>query len=145
MGHHLIKTWSSTQTLVSLSSGEAEFYALVKGVCEGLGIVGLNQDLGGARLRVVLSTDSSVAKGIACRRGCGRVKHLETRTLWIQDHTNKGHVKVLKVHGETNVADLLTKFLNARKLDALMESTPTTFGSGRSALIPELQGKPSGT
>ena len=31
IGSHCIRTYSSTQTLVSLSSGEAEYYGLVKG------------------------------------------------------------------------------------------------------------------
>ena len=30
LGKHLIKSWSSTQGLVSLSSGEAEFYGVTK-------------------------------------------------------------------------------------------------------------------
>ena len=36
-GSHLLKTWSSTQNVVALSSGEAEFYGLVKGASQGLG------------------------------------------------------------------------------------------------------------
>ena len=35
---HLIKSWSSTQATLSLSSGEAEHYALVRGVGTGLGL-----------------------------------------------------------------------------------------------------------
>ena len=38
LGMHLIKTWSVTQSVVSLSSGEAEYYGLVKGASVGLGI-----------------------------------------------------------------------------------------------------------
>ena len=30
-GLHCVKTWSSTQAIISLSSGEAEYYGLVKG------------------------------------------------------------------------------------------------------------------
>ena len=30
LGNHLIKSWSSTQSLIALSSGEAEFYGVVK-------------------------------------------------------------------------------------------------------------------
>ena len=32
-GSHLLKTWASTQTVVALSSGEAEYYGEVKGMC----------------------------------------------------------------------------------------------------------------
>ena len=30
LGNHMIKFWSSSQPVIALSSGEAEFYALVK-------------------------------------------------------------------------------------------------------------------
>ena len=66
LGRHLIKSWSSTQGLVSLSSGEAEFYGVTKAAGIALGYKSLLRDLGvKARLRVW--TDSSATVGI-----CGR-------------------------------------------------------------------------
>ena len=41
-----LKSWSSTQATVAMSSGEAEYYALVKGAAEGLGMQALMKDLG---------------------------------------------------------------------------------------------------
>ena len=38
LGSHLIKSWSSTQDIVALSSGEAEYYGIVKGAAQGFGI-----------------------------------------------------------------------------------------------------------
>ncbi len=38
IGGHLVKSWSSTQSTLSFSSGEAEHYALVRGVGTGLGL-----------------------------------------------------------------------------------------------------------
>ena len=35
-GTHLIKSWSTTQGVVALSSGEPEDYGLIKGTSEGL-------------------------------------------------------------------------------------------------------------
>ena len=109
LGDHLIKTWASTQTVVALSSGEAEYYGVTKGACEGLGIVGLLEDLGDQRVPVEVLTDSSAAKGIASRRGVGKVKHLETRTLWVQDQVDRGRIQMRKVPGDTNPADVLTE------------------------------------
>ena len=40
-GKCVIKTWSSTQSVVALSSGEAEYYALVNRASHGIGLVGL--------------------------------------------------------------------------------------------------------
>ena len=37
VGAHLIKSWCSTQAVISLSSGEAEFYGVVKASGIGLG------------------------------------------------------------------------------------------------------------
>ena len=75
-GSHLFKTWTSTQTVVALSSGEAEYYGVVKGMCEAFGIKGMAKDMG-FDFSITLSTDSSAVKGIATRKGLGNVKHLE--------------------------------------------------------------------
>ena len=45
-GTHLLKTWSSTQKVVSLSSGEVKYYALVKGASQGLGVKAMLDELG---------------------------------------------------------------------------------------------------
>ena len=72
-GSHLLKTWASTQTVVALSSGEAEYCGVVKGMCEALGIKGIAKDVG-LDFSITLSTDSSAAKGIATRKGLEKVK-----------------------------------------------------------------------
>ena len=46
LGKHLIKSWSSTQTSISLSSGEAEFYGVVKASGISLGYQALLRDIG---------------------------------------------------------------------------------------------------
>ena len=43
LGAHTIKTWSSTQTGVALSSGEAELNGVLKGSAMGLGFQSLLQ------------------------------------------------------------------------------------------------------
>ena len=82
MGKHLIKSWSTTQTVVALSSGEAEYYGVAKGACEGIGLVGLVEDLLGIRLKIKLSTDSSAAKGIATIMGA---RPSRTRTHYYRE------------------------------------------------------------
>ena len=37
-GQHCIKNWSSTQAIIALSSGEAEYYGVVKASSVGLGV-----------------------------------------------------------------------------------------------------------
>lgn len=43
---HLVKSWSSTQAVISHSSGEAEFYGVVKASGIGLGYQAFLGDLG---------------------------------------------------------------------------------------------------
>ena len=59
-------------------------------------------------MRFVLLTDSSAAKGIVMRQGAGKVKHLDIKSLWIQERENIGDLKVLKVPRLENWSDLLT-------------------------------------
>ena len=42
----ILKTWSSTQASVAQSSGEAEYYALVRAASESLGMQSLMRDMG---------------------------------------------------------------------------------------------------
>ena len=57
LGKHVIKTWSSTQAVVTRSSGEAEYYGVTRGACEGIGILGLISDLNGHTMKINLSND----------------------------------------------------------------------------------------
>ena len=45
-GKHLLKSTSTTQAVVSLSSAEADFYAAVKAAAAGIGCVSMMRDLG---------------------------------------------------------------------------------------------------
>ena len=46
LGSHVIKGWSNTQSIVTLSSGESEYYGLVRGSSVALGTKSLLEDLG---------------------------------------------------------------------------------------------------
>ena len=45
-GHHVLKTWSTTQATVALIFAEAELYVLVKGGAQMLGMLAIARDLG---------------------------------------------------------------------------------------------------
>ena len=66
-GSHVIRTWSTTQSAIAMSSGEAEYYSMVKGSSMGLGIKSIASDLGVVMQVVNVKTDASAAKGIASR------------------------------------------------------------------------------
>ena len=112
-GGHCIKAWSCTQGAIALSSAEAEFYAMVDAVLKAKWLTTVSQEMG-MRTKVsqiVLGTDSSAAKSFVCRRGLGRMRHIEIRDLWLQKEVLNGLVRVVKIPGESNPADLMTKYL----------------------------------
>ena len=63
VGTHLLKSWSSTQPIIILSSGEAELHAVVKAGANGMGMLPLLLDLG-VRLYLNFWTDSIATQGI---------------------------------------------------------------------------------
>ena len=139
IGGHCIRTWSSTQPSVTLSSGEAEFYGVVKAAGAGLGHQSLMDDLG-IHLPVRVWTDSSAALGIASRSGLGKLRHLETHTLWVQEAVRTGKIELRKVWGEVNPADLFTKHLPSReKVHQLLGLFGCEYRSGRAAAAPLLR------
>jgi hypothetical protein len=153
IGRHVIRTWSSTQPSVTLSSGEAEFYGLVKAAGAGLGHQSIMSDFG-LKVPVRVWTDSSAAIGISSRSGLGKLRHLETHTLWVQEKVRTGAIQVRKVRGEVNPADLFTKHLpSSVKIAQLVKLFGCDYREGRSAAAPLLRpaeftegegGQPSG-
>ena len=112
-GKHTIKTWSKTQTLLALSSGESESYAALKASAEGLGMMSLLKDFG----RVVTGEvwgDASAALGIIHRKGLGRTRHIDTGLLWIQQTAADKGLKYNTILGTENPADLMTRILVSR-------------------------------
>jgi hypothetical protein len=134
-----MKHWSSTQPSTALSSGEAEFGGVVRGSGQGLGYQALLKDLGvDVPLRVW--TDSSAAIGICSRQGLGKLRHLDTHTLWVQQAVRTGRVDLRKVDGDVNPADLLTKHsLSRDRLLKLVELFNCKYIGGRAASAPQLR------
>ena len=106
LGTHMIKSYSSTQGVVALSSGEAEYYGLSKGASIAPGTMGMCSDMG-VNFNVHISTDASAAMRI----GLGKVRHLETTQLWLQEKVADGTIKISKIKGVDNSADAMTKYL----------------------------------
>ena len=139
LGRHLIKSWSSTQGPVSLSSGEAEFYGVVKAAGVTLGYQALLEDLG-VKIPVRVWTDSTATMGICGRQGLGKLRHVDTRSLWIQQRVRDGSIELRKVRGEVNPADLFTKHLqSADRVEDLLELMGCQYVAGRAEGAPQLR------
>ena len=142
LGTHCIKSWSSTQAHIALSSAEAEYYAMVKGASNALGVAGMLKDMGVpvgvALIEISLYSDASAALGIAQRRGLGKVRHVELQELWLQHHIAKGTIKVFKVKGEHNISDSLTKHSTAERIEQTMYHADQIIAEGRHDIMPKV-------
>ena len=116
IGQHPLKTWSVTQITVATSSAEAELYAMSEGASRGLGMKTILQELNVEMSLLVIWTDSAAAKAFVSTRGLGRMRHLEVKDLWMQELVRNGRMKILKVRGDRNPADVLTKYLDRATL-----------------------------
>ena len=131
--------WCEPKLVYSLSSGEAEFNGVVKGAGMGLGFLSLLADLG-IKAPVRVWTDSLAAIGICSRQGLGKLRHIDTHTLRVQQAVRTGRIDLRKVAGVANPADLFTKHsLSRGRIRALVQ----LFDSGRAVqLMPHSSGAP---
>ena len=85
-------------------------------------------------------TDSSAALEIASRSGLGKLRHLETHTLWLQEKVRTGAILVKKVRGEVNPADIFTKHFPSREqVHQLLNLFGCEYRQGRAASAPLLR------
>ena len=145
IGSHVVKFWSSTQARLALSSGEAEYYGVVRAAGIGLGQQALYRDAG-LEVPIRIWTDSSAAMGTSARQGLGKLRHLECHSLWLQQRLRRKQFELLKVPGEENPADLFTKHLESeKKLMQFISLFNCQMRGGRAASAPLLkrdQGQP---
>ena len=136
-GSHVLKTWSSTQATVSLSSAEAELYALVKGASQTLGMMSVGRDLG-LDMHATVHSDAAAALGIIQRQGVGKLRHIATQYLWIQERTRAEDFDIAKVLGDDNPADVLTKNVSAELLHKHLETLGVEIRHDRAGGAPQL-------
>ena len=106
---------SRTQQTLALSSGEAELYAIGTSILESLHLKHFMLESGLIKhCNITVLTDSSAAKSMATRFGATkRTRHIELRFLYLQHLIRDGIVKLQKVQGTQNIADLLTKYITS--------------------------------
>ena len=133
----MLRTWSSTQSVIALSSGEAELYATVKGATVLKGAMSSAKDYGEV-LDGILGTDSSAAMGMVHRRGLGKVRHIDVQYLWIQEGIHNKDFSIEKVAGHENCADLMTKYLDEATMMRHMQTLNLEYREGRAAIAPKV-------
>eukprot|EP00972_Heterocapsa_arctica_P074978 11066189-Heterocapsa_arctica.AAC.1 len=73
------------------------------------------------KYKLVAYVDSSSTQALSLKRGVGRMKHLDTRLLWLQDLVREKKLIVEKIPTLVNPADLLTKHMACQRYQALMQ------------------------
>ena len=136
-GSHCIKHWSTTQPTIALSSGEAELGGLCKGAANAIGLRSVARDLG-ISLRLRIRSDATAALGIARRLGIGKIRHLDTSLLWIQQKIKQKDLSVDKVLGADNPADCLTKHVDRATMLKHLAAMGLEYEDGRADSAPQL-------
>ena len=111
---------------MALSSAEAELYGLVKASAETMGLISMYKDLG-THMNGVVKGDASVALAIVARRGLGKLRHLDTNYLWIQEKAAKDDLNMKKVAGVDDGADQFTKTLSWNEIQSHIHKLSSQF------------------
>ncbi|CAE7030618.1 RE1 [Symbiodinium sp. CCMP2592] len=111
---YCVKGYSRLQTVVALSSAEAELFAIAEAAKEIAGLGQLASHIWGEIAKpLAIYTDSASARQIAGMEGfLRRMRHVDIRLCFIQDRVHQNELVINGVAGEENVSDLLTKNLN---------------------------------
>ena len=109
---------SRGQASVALSSCEAEVMAASEGIKEALQEVLMFAGLG--HYEIEIKVDSSAAHAFFYRRGVGRMKHIDSRILWLQDLIAARGVRLKKIPRTQNLADILTHTPSAKELKVFL-------------------------
>jgi len=118
-GLHLLATSSVSQPVVTLSSGEAELYASGRGTALGLQMVSLMKEMK-MRVQLRVATDSTANIGIQHRVGVGKMRHLEIRSLWLQEALRNGRFTLVKRSTAEMRGDLMTKYHSGERMRTLL-------------------------
>ena len=137
VGRHLLKSYSKTQATVAMSSAEGELYSMVTAASESLGLRAMALDFG-VELDVWLWVDASAAIGIARRKGLGKLRHIETQALGVQDAVRQIRVNIKKVDGKHNPSDIHTKFLDVQTMERHLKFMKVQRRQGRPGVAPEM-------
>ena len=107
-GKNTLLTYCRGQAVIALASGEAEYYGLVSMASELLGMSSTCLDFG-MKVSIEAHLDATTGIAIGSRRGLGKVKHISTVFLWVQDLVTEGRLQLSKKHTSETLADFLTK------------------------------------
>ena len=119
---------SRNQKAISLSSCESELHSLVSCACDGIYIRACAMFVLNGLVEHIQYTVSNSAGQLACRQGCGRVRHVAGKLLWVQERTADKSFALHPVSTVHNVADMGTKTLSRQRLFYLLHECGLVYG-----------------
>eukprot|EP00435_Cladocopium_sp_Y103_P063045 s567_g24.t1 len=133
LGKSCIDVRCKGQALIALSSAEAEFYGLISSTSQGLGEQSMLKDWGisclgeqsmlkdwGISCPLVINMDATSGIAIGSRRGLGKVKHIDTCFLWVQECVQEGKVTLRKKSTQDMWANLMTNATDGPRIKYLL-------------------------
>ena len=119
-----VVSWkASLQSVVALSTTEAEYIALTEAIKEAIWLKGLVSELGFKQETVTISCDSSSAIQLSKNpKYHERTKHIDVRLHFIREEISSDMVSVDKIPSKVNPADMFTKPLPAVKFMSSLNS-----------------------
>ncbi|GKA64293.1 putative ribonuclease H-like domain-containing protein [Tanacetum coccineum] len=123
LGRRLISWQCKKQTIMANSTTEAEYVAAANCCGQVLWIQNQMMDYGfnfmNTRIHIDNESTISVIKNPVAH---SRTKHIEIRFHFIRDCYEKRLIEVIKIHTDSNVADLLTKGFDVTRFNFLVVS-----------------------
>ena len=121
IGGTAISWRSQLQSIVSLSTTEAEYVAVAEAVKEKMWLENLLTELGHKQTDSVLWCDSQSAIYLAKNpKFHSRSKHIRLKYHFIREQIEEEQLNLKKIAGTENAADMFTKIMNVQKLRLCM-------------------------
>ena len=123
VGGNLVTWRSKKQHVVARSSAEAEYRGMALGVCEGLWISFILNDLGyPSQQPIQLYCDNKAARDIAHNPvQHDRTKHVEVDRFFIKEKLDEKILELPKIRSEDQLADILTKAISSRAFTKFLD------------------------
>ena len=87
-------------------------------------------------LSITTAIDASAAYGMLHRRGVGKMRHIDTSLLWVQEAAQTKKINFVKVDGKDLPADLMTKPPSRAAIEKFLKGLSTDRRSGRAKMAP---------
>ncbi|CAE7831413.1 RE1 [Symbiodinium sp. CCMP2592] len=111
---------SGKQSMITLSTAEAELLAMLDGAVAMKGVEAILSDAGEQVMFRQIASDSTSALSISGGTSSWRTRHLRIKAGWLQEQLAQGLLETVHCPGERQPADLLTKPLSSARTDDLL-------------------------